>query len=191
MLLVRADERNGAMMTLATAIGTRSLRVALALTLVLAGGALAQSPWHSLKVPSLGFTVEMPAEPKYSTKPMKTGKGSQYTMHEYLLEAGERAFVIQTSIYPPDVNVANPQTNLQGGLDNAAKNMDGGRWASINWVKHQGITAVDASGRRNKFEIRSYSVLKGRQIFALTYAGPDGSGRSAEVQRFINSLRVQ
>ena len=180
------------MMTLATTIGTRPLRAAFAaLALLFAGAALAQSSWHSLKAPSLGFSVEMPAQPKYSAKPMKTGKGSPYTMHEYLYEGGPRAFVIQTSIYPPDVNVSNPQANLQGGIDNAAKNMEGARWTSVNWVKHQGITAVDASGRRDGHEIRNYSVLKGRQIFALTYAGPVGSGHSAEVQRFINSLRIQ
>ena len=180
------------MMTLATTIGTRPLRAAFAaLTLLFAGAALAQSSWHSLKAPSLGFSVEMPAQPKYTAKPMKTGKGSPYTMHEYLYEGGPRAFVIQTSIYPPDVNVSNPQANLQAGINNAAKNMEGARWTSVNWVKHQGITAVDASGRRDGHEIRNYSVLKGRQIFALTYAGPVGSGRSAEVQRFINSLRIQ
>ena len=88
------------------------------------------------------------------------------------------AYVVQTAVYPADVNVSNHRANLQGGLDNAAKNMEGGKWASVGWTTHQGLTAVDAVGVRESHAIRSYSVMKGRQIVTLTYAGPAGSARS-------------
>jgi hypothetical protein len=32
--------------------------------------------------------------------------------------------------------------------------------------------------------------MKGRQIITLTYAGPAGSARSADADRFIASLRI-
>jgi hypothetical protein len=106
----------------------------------------------------------------------ETSAGSGYTMHQYLLEQGPVAYVIQTAVYPADVNVSNHRANLQGGLDNAAKNMEGGKWASIGWVTHQGLTGVDAIGVRGEHAIRSFSVMKGRQIVTLTYAGPAGLG---------------
>jgi hypothetical protein len=86
--------------------------------------------------------------------------------------------------------VSNHKANLQGGLDNAAKNMEGGKWASVGWQSHQGLTAVDAIGVRGEHAIRSFSVMKGRQIVTLTYAGPPGSARSADVDRFVGSLRI-
>lgn len=161
------------------------------IAVIFTSSAFGQDAWRAMTgTADRGFTAEMPAAPKYTAVSMKTKSGSAYTMHQYQLDQGTVAYVAQTAIYPQDVSVANPQVNLQGGLDNAAKDMEGGKWANINWVKHQGgLTAVDAIGVRGGHAIRSYSVMKGRQIFALTYAGPPGTARSANAQRFIGSLR--
>lgn len=137
-----------------------------------------------------GFTAEMPAAPKYSTTEMKTGTGSLYTVNQYLLEQGDVAYIVQAATYPDDINVANPRVNLQGGLDNLAKSMEGGKWASVDWVTHQGLTASDAVGVRSGHAIRSFSVMKGRQVFTLIYAGAPGTARSDDVNRFISSLRI-
>jgi hypothetical protein len=68
--------------------------------------------------------------------------------------------------------------------------MEGGKWISIDWLTHQGSVASDAIGSRGGNAIRSFSVMKGRQIFTLTYAGPPGTARSADVNRFVGSLRI-
>ena len=146
--------------------------------------------WHNVTGPDRSFTAELPAMPIYSAIPMRTSAGSGYTMHQYLLEQTAVAYVVQTAVYPADVNVSNHRANLQGGLDNAAKNMEGGKWASVGWTTHQGLTGVEALGVRGEHAIRSYSVMKGRQIVTLTYAGPPGSARSPDVDRFMASLRV-
>jgi hypothetical protein len=146
--------------------------------------------WHTVTGSDRSFTAEMPAAPTYSSIPMRTSAGSGYTMHQYLLEQTAVAYVVQTAVYPADVNVSNHRANLQGGLDNAAKNMEGGKWASVGWTTRQGLTAVEAVGVRGEHAIRSYSVMKGRQIVTLTYAGPPGSAQTGDVDRFINSLRI-
>jgi hypothetical protein len=152
--------------------------------------AIGQASWHTIAGADKSFTADVPAAPKYTAVQMKTGAGAVYTMHQYLLEQGDIAYVVQTAVYPAEVNVSNPRANLQGGLDNAAKNMEGGKWASIDWLTHQGLTAVNAVGVRAGNAIRSFSVLKGRQIFTLTYAGPPGTAQSPDVDRFVASLRV-
>jgi hypothetical protein len=121
---------------------------------------------------------------------MKTGTGSLYTVHQYLLEQDDAAYIVQTATYPEDINVSNPRTNLQGGLDNLAKSMESAKWTSVDWVTHQGLTATDAVGTRSGHAIRSFSVMKGRQVFTLIYAGGPGTARSADVNRFVASLRV-
>jgi hypothetical protein len=146
--------------------------------------------WHTVTGPERSFTAELPAEPKYTTTLVKTAAGSGYTMHQYLLEQGDVAYAVQTSTYPADVNVSNARAVLQGGLDNAARNMEGGKWASIAWATHQGLPAADAVGARGNLAIRSFSVVKGRQIVTLTYAGPAGSTASTDASRFIASLRI-
>jgi hypothetical protein len=146
--------------------------------------------WHTVTGPEKSFTAELPAAPKYSATEMKTGTGSLYTVHQYLIEQGDVAYIVQAATYPEDINVSNPRTNLQGGLDNLAKSMEGAKWASVDWVSLQGLTATDAVGARNGHAIRSFSVMKGRQVFTLIYAGAPGTARSADVNRFIGSLRI-
>jgi hypothetical protein len=167
-----------------------------------AGGAWAQSPgaqslgaqslgvWHKMTGPDRSFTAELPSDSRYTATQMKTGTGAAYTMHQYMVEVGDIAYVVQTAAYPPDVDISKPRDNLQGGLDNAAKHMDGGRWLSVDWATKQGLTAYDAVGVRQGLAVRSYSSIEGRRIVTLTYAGPAGSARSPDADRFIGSLRM-
>lgn len=150
----------------------------------------AGTAWHSVTGPESSFTAELPAAPNYTATEMKTATGSLYTVHQYLLEQGDVAYIVQFAIYPEDINVSNPRTNLQGGLDNLAKSMEGSKWTSVEWVAHQGLTATDAVGVRSGHAIRSFSVMKGRQVFTLIYAGAPGTARSADVDRFVGSLHV-
>lgn len=158
--------------------------------LFLAHAAAAEDAWHTMTAVEKAFTADLPEGPKYTAVQMKSGQGVPYTMHQYLLEKGEIAYVVQTAVYPKDVNVAAPQTNLQAGLDNAAKGMEGGKWTSVDWVKHQGFAASDAIGLRSGHAIRSFSVMKGQRIVTLTYAGPPDTARSPDVERFIKSLKL-
>ena len=146
--------------------------------------------WRTVTGPEKSFTADLPDTPKYTATQMKTATGSLYTVHQYLLEKGDVAFIVQAATYPEDINVSNPRINLQGGLDNLAKSMEGAKWGSVDWVSHQGLTAADAVGSRGGHAIRSFSVMKGRQVFTLIYAGAPGTARSADVDKFVGSLRI-
>jgi hypothetical protein len=150
----------------------------------------APAQWHTVAAADGSFSAELPSAPQYSTQRVATGTGSLYVIHQYLLEHGDAAFIVQTAVYPDDINVSNPRVNLQGGLDNLAKGMEGAKWVSIDWVSLQGLTAADAVGARNGHAVRSFSVMKGRQVFTLIYAGTPGTARSPDVNRFIASLRL-
>ena len=153
-------------------------------------GALPQPSWHTVAGPDSSFTAEMPAAPDYSNRNVRTAAGSVYILHQYLLERGNDAYVIQTAVYPEDVKVTSPRANLQGGLDEAAKVMDGGKWASIDWGTRQGLMTVEAIGARGSNVVRTLSTMKGRQIFSLTFTGPSADVRSSDVDRFLASFRI-
>ncbi len=171
--------------------GLRSLAVALGFMALAAGsGAIGQEAWHTLTGPDSSFTADLPAAPKYTPTQVKTASGSMYTAHQYVLAKADVVYTVHSARYPDDINVSNARVSLQGGLDALAKGMEGGKWTSVDWVTHQGLPAVDAVGVRASQTIRSYSVLKGRQNVTLTYAGPAGSARSADVDRFVASLRL-
>jgi hypothetical protein len=162
----------------------------IVLGLVCRTDATAQDAWHKMTGPEKTFTVEMPVSPNYTPVRMKTSSGSTYTMHQYIAEQDKVVYVVQTSIYPPDIDVSKQKVNLQAGLEKAARKMEGGKWATVDWPEHEGLTAVDAVGSRNGNEVRSFTVMKGRQIITLTYAGPPGTGKSPEAEHFVTSLHV-
>ena len=169
------------------------LIMVLALTaaaLMGADGGRGQDAWQTMTGSEQSFTVDFPAAPDHAATLLKTGAGAPYTMHQYLVDEGERAYVVQTAAYPAEVDLATPRANLKGGLDNAAKSMQGGRWTSIDWLTYEGHPAVNAIGVRDGKAIRSFSVLNGRRIVTLTYAGPMGSAQSPDADRFIGSLRL-
>ena len=170
--------------------GLRGAALAMLAAVAVTGALAQETGWHTMTGPNKSFTADMPEAPKYTEVQMKTGSGSAYAMHQYVVEQGAVAYVVQSAAYPPDVNVSNPQANLQAGLDTAAKNLDGKKWGAVNWTKHQGFTAVDATGARQGTEVRAFSVFKARQIFSLTYAGPPGSTTSPDVTRFLTSLKI-
>ena len=148
--------------------------------------------WHLVKGPyGSSFTVEMPAAPKYSAEQLITDGGSTYTLHNYMFEDGDRVFAVGTSFLPSDVHVSNPRINIQSGLSRGTKNLTGSEWRQIEWVEHRGLPAAEVFGRRGAYELRSYSLMKGRQLFTLMYSGPAGTTRSPDAEQFMNSLTVQ
>ena len=161
--------------------------------LVLAGAwperIAAQEPWHALTSEDKAVSAELPGAPKYSTVQLLSGQGFPYTMHSYVFERDAATFQVQTATYPRDVYIV-PQANIQGGLDNAAKGMEDGKWASINWTRHQGLTAADAIGVRSGNAVRVFTVIKGARLVTLTYVGPPDSARGADVERFLKSLKL-
>jgi hypothetical protein len=166
------------------------LAVLAAALLAMIGTAAGLETWHTITGPEHSFTADLPAPPQYTSQEIQTAAGTKYTMHQYLLEQGSAAYSVQTSVYPSEIDTANPKANLEAGLESTAKTMEGGKWTSIDWIKHQGLMAVNAVGGRSGHEIRSYSLMHGSRVITLTYAGPPGSTHSAAVNRFIASLKT-
>lgn len=148
-----------------------------------------EAEWHALTSEDKAVQSDFPALPKYEAVQLISGQGLPYTMHQYVFEKDATVFQLQTAVYPKDVYIQ-PQFNLQAGLDSSAKSLEGGKWADVNWTRHQGLVAADAVGVRAGHAIRVFSLLKGQRLVTLTYVGPPDSARSAPVDRFIKSLKV-
>lgn len=171
---------------------TSGLRVAaLGLALVaLSGFASAQEAWYTMIGPEQTFTADLPGNPKYTAGQAATPAGVAYTTHQYQLEQGESAYLVQFVSYPKDVVVADPQWVLQQALDRTAAGMEGGKWASTNFTKLKGALSVNAVGQRGGSEVRSYMVLKGRQLITLVHIGAAGSAVAPDTERFVSSLKI-
>jgi hypothetical protein len=164
--------------------------LAAILALLWSGSAVSQN-WQSLDLPGDVFTIEMPGPPKYEERKVKSDAGTEFPMHHYVVETTNGSYVAEIASYPNDVDVSNPRSTLQAGADNAAYVIEGSKWDSVTWVQHQGLDAFDAFGHRKGFEVRLYSIMKSRLALVLCYTGATDTSRSADVERFIASVRVR
>lgn len=149
-----------------------------------------EAEWQALLSEDKAIQTEFPAPPKYEPIQLLSGQGFPYTMHQYVFEKDATVFQMQTAVYPKDVYIY-PQANIQAGLDTSAKGLEGGKWANVNWTRHQGHIAADAVGVRAGHAVRVFSLVKGSRLVTLTYVGPPDTARSESVERFIKSLKVQ
>jgi hypothetical protein len=171
-------------------LGLRFGALVVTSALLWSGSGVSQT-WQSLDLPGDVFTIEMPGAPKYEQMKLKSDGGTEFTLHQYVVETANSSYVAEIATYPNDVDVSNPLNTLQGGADNAAHVIEGGKWDSISWVQHQGLNAFDAFGHRKGLEVRLYSIMKGRQALVLCYTGPAHTSRSADVVRFIASVHAR
>ena len=147
--------------------------------------------WQTLDLPGDVFTIEMPGPLKYQERKVKSEGGTEFPMYHYMVETTNGSYVAEIATYPSDVDVSNPRNTLQRGADDAAYVIEGGKWDSISWAQHQGLDAFDAFGHRKGFEVRLYSIMNSRLALVLCYTGVAGTSRSADVERFIASVRVR
>lgn len=168
----------------------RSLVLASLLVFGITGESVADGQWRTVSNADRNFFVDMPGAPKHSSSKGKTSSGGEYTSDVYLVEVDKEAFVVTTTVYPADVDTSNPRRNLQSGLDNARKGMDDKTVSGVKWATIQGLPSVDAVGVRGGFAIRILSLMDGRRIIVLTYAGPPGSANSSNANRFVGSFRI-
>jgi hypothetical protein len=165
--------------------------VLLGLALIVGAGPAVAQTWKAVTARDGSFTVEMPADPAYSTTTQETDSGQKYTLFRYGAEAGGRAFVLQTATYPSDLDLSDRKLKLQRIMDATADDLEGGKWADVRWTTYQGEPATDVTGIRAEWpplEIRMFVVIKDRTLFTLTFAGLRGMAQSADVNRFINSF---
>jgi hypothetical protein len=186
-LWLRDSGQRVAMTSRTSALRAAALGVAF---FALAGLASAQEAWHTLTGPEDTFTADLPATPKYTAGQAATPAGVAYTTHQYQVEHGGSAYVVQFVVYPKDVVVADPQWVLQQALDRTAAGMDGGKWTSTNFTKLKGALSLNAVGQRGGSEVRSHMVLKGRQLFTLVHIGAPGSAGAPDTERFVTSLKI-
>jgi len=168
----------------------RSL-LALPVVLLAADAAAQAASWFPLEGADKSFFVEMPGAPVYKVLDTVSAGGTPFVYHSYSLEYRRLSFVAQSALYPADVDVRQPKTNLQTALDDRAQRLAGAKWTSVDWKTVQGAPAVESIGPlAGGNALRQLVLLKGRRYVSLGYLAPADAMRAPEAERFFRSLRL-
>ncbi len=161
-------------------------------SLVMVGvcGTAAAQQWYEHRPPGAGYRVEFPGEPKLDTKDVKAGAAT-VTMVMAVVERATDAFMSIHSIFPPETVNADPQRVLDGARDGGVRNVQG------QLREERRLTVDGAPARYLVIDIPQAKgvglalvVLSGNMVYQALYIGPAGTENAAEVERFIQSLRL-
>ena len=166
--------------------------------LILAISAWAQQPplslpakWYAVQMDE-GVTVELPGIPDHRIVNDASPRGTAFALHSYSLEAGGNSFVVQTALYPADVDVADPRRLIQTALDERAKVLETRKWSKVDWRDIAGGTAAESIGPlAGGKALRQLVLLQGRRFVSLGFLGPATAVTGAEAERFFRSLKVK
>ena len=146
--------------------------------------------WYGVQVEDNIFTVQMPGVPDHRIVNDVTARGTAFRLHSYSLDAGGASYVVQSAIYPGDVD-ADPRGILQSAIDARAKSLEGGKWSKVDWRQVQGANAVESIGPvRGGNALRQLVLLKRRAFVSLAFLSDTGSVNGREADRFFSSLKL-
>lgn len=162
-----------------------------------AGGAAAQKrmeiplTWYAVQVEDKAFTVEMPGVPDHRIVNDASSRGTAFALHSYSLEAGGYSYVVQTALYPADVDITQPRTILQAALNGRAQRLVGGKWSAVGWREVSGAAAAESTGTlAGGNGLRQLVLLKERRFASLAFLGRVSGIAGGEANRFFKSLKL-
>ncbi|MCX7365733.1 MAG: hypothetical protein NTV97_28455 [Alphaproteobacteria bacterium] len=148
--------------------------------------------WYAVQVEDRAFTVEMPGVPDHRLLNDASARGTAFVLHSYSLDLGGYSYVVQTALYPADVDVTRPRVLLQAALDERATALAGRKWTRVDWREMQGGAVADSTGPvPGGNAVRQLVLLKGRRFVSLAFLGASAGASGPEAERFFRSLKLQ
>lgn len=146
--------------------------------------------WYAVLVEDNAFTIEMPGIPDHRIINDVSARGTPFALHSYSLESGGFSYVVQTALYPADVDVTQPRRVLQAALDGRASQLASRKWDRTEWREIPAGASVESiGGVRAGTMLRMLSLLKERRFVSLAFLGPSVDG--PEANRFFHSLKLK
>ena len=176
----------------------RTLLASLPIVTLSTGASAQQKPlvlplkWYAVQVDDDAFTVEMPGIPDHRLVNDVSARGTAFALHSYSLEAGGYSYVVQTALYPADVDISQPRRLIQVALDERAKVLEARKWSKVDWREIAGSPAADSTGLlKGGNALRQLVLLKGRRFVSLAFMGAAASMTGFEAERFFKSLKMK
>jgi hypothetical protein len=171
---------------------TRLPGIALLASALVAGAAAGQGVWAEFRSKEGRFVCSMPGKPEYqkSTSPTKIGP---IDTHLFTAQAANKAYVAGYSDFPAAlISQSDPKKLLDGGRDGAVARV-GGKLVGERQMKigsYAGREIVVEAQRPRPLVLKQRMYLVGNRLYQVVAVTPKEEARSADVDRFLDSLKV-
>lgn len=176
-------------MSMKTILARRAVLAVAAVTLVLGGaGAMAADAWRVFKRADLGYSIELPAEPKVSVKSVDTAAGAVQAT-TVALDMGDKvgAILVMSNAYPA---AANPEAMLDGavgGVVGDSRDITSIAKVTVDGSPGRYVTLKDKAGT---YVAADLIVVRGQSLYQVLGIGPTAAGLPPSYERVRKSFRL-
>ena len=170
----------------------RSFSLAALLSLALAGAqAVEAQTWIDHRPNGGGYRVAFPAQPIEDGRNVDTTLGA-VKMRTTAVEIDGRIFMTIDSVYPANLPMGDPQSDLDIVRDGGVRNVNG------KLLSEERLSIGNAPARRVVIDIpysnqaaEALIVLDDHRLFQAVYVGPRGTQSTEEANRFLSSFALE
>jgi len=170
----------------------RSVSLAALLSLALAGAQAVQAQqWIDHRPNGGGYRVAFPAQPIEDGRNVDTTLGA-VKMRTTAVEIDGRIFMTIDSVYPANLPMGDPESDLDIVRDGGVRNVNG------KLLSEERLSIGNAPARRVVIDIphsnqaaEALIVLDDHRLFQAVYVGPRGTQSTEQANRFLSSFALE
>ena len=170
----------------------RSVSLAALLSLTLAGAQAVQAQqWIDHRPNGGGYRVAFPAQPIEDGRNVDTTLGA-VKMRTTAVEIDGRIFMTIDSVYPANLPMGDPESDLDLVRDGGVQNVNG------KLLSEERLSIGNAPARRVVIDIphsnqaaEALIVLDDHRLFQAVYVGPRGTQSTEQANRFLSSFALE
>ncbi|MDX9964278.1 hypothetical protein [Desulfobacter postgatei] len=154
------------------------------------------SSWKKFESPVGRFSATFPTYPTHDSENLDI-PGTQLVM-KYDMYSSETsdgtAYMINTSTYSDEIDVSNPETNLEGALNGMLASSEGNELVSSNLTTFNGNSALDYlvfNKGEGEIYMKGKIILSGQTMCQLLVAYEKSNYNENNYNKFINSLTIK
>lgn len=152
------------------------------------------SEWAEFNSISGQFKILMPKYPKHETSTQEIpDSGITFSQDTYEVEEVDGTYyLVGLSEYPSSVDTSDPKTNLSGTLNGLLNSNPDNKLVSSKIAYFDAYSALDyeITNTAESVSMKGRAVLEGHKMYILMVLYPNGTNKTLEYNKFINSFAL-
>lgn len=147
--------------------------------------------WKEFNSTIGNFKVMLPNYPSHEFSDEKIPNSTiTFKADTYIAISEGVTYMIQFTTYPDQVDISNPENNLEGSINGMVSSTNGNKLISSSMVNHGSNKAIDYLIQNNSTYIKGKNIMVGHSLYIIAVSYETNQLEETKYNRFINSFQL-